>query len=68
MSLYTDLIEAGIPVANHYSDLYFPVTEQTRELVKKHKVRADKFKNQVEGGFWYDVFGAFDPYWEGRQA
>ena len=63
MSLYTDCIDAGIPTKNHYCDLYIPVTDATTALVKKHHVRADIFNNRVEGGRWYDIFGAFDPYW-----
>ena len=66
MSLYTDLIDAGIPVSNWQSDLYCPVTPLTRELIKKHDKRATTFKNQVEGGLWYDVPFAFDPFWERR--
>jgi hypothetical protein len=64
MSLYTDLIEAGVPVSNHYSDLYCPVNETTRTLLKKHAVTATTFTNQVEGGLWYDVPCMYDPFWE----
>lgn len=66
MSLYTDLIDAGIPVSNWQSDLYCPVNETTTTLVKKHGKSVRTFKNQVEGGLWYDVPFAFDPFWERR--
>lgn len=66
MSLYTDLIEAGQPVSNHYSDLYTPVNEVTRALIKRHRCVADTFINRVEGGIWFDVPFAFEPYWESR--
>ena len=67
MSLYTDLIEAGQPVSNRHSDLYCPVNEVTRSLLKKHGVTmASTFINQVEGGAWFDVPFMFDPYWEGK--
>lgn len=66
MSLYTDLIEAGQPVANHYSDLYCPVNNTTRALINKHKATATIFRNQVEGGLWFDVPFMFDPFWEKR--
>ena len=68
MSLYTDLIEAGQPVSSHYSDLYTPVNDVTRALMKKHDKRPTTFINQVEGGLWYDVPFAFDPYWEKKGA
>ena len=68
MSLYTDLIEAGQPVANHYSDLYCPVNEVTRALIRKHGGYdgVSTFINQVEGGLWFDVPFMFDPFWEKR--
>lgn len=67
MSLYTDLIEAGQPVSNWQSDLYCPVNEVTCALLKKHDKLATTFTNQVDGGLWFDVPFAFDPYWEQRQ-
>lgn len=67
MSLYTDLIEAGQPVSNHESDLYCPVNDTTRALIKKHGITtATTFRNQVEGGLWFDVPFMFDPFWERR--
>lgn len=68
MSLYTDLIEAGQPVSNHYSDLYCPVNEVTRGLLAKHNITtATIFKNQVEGGLWHDVPFQYEPFWEKRK-
>lgn len=71
MSLYTDLIEAGIEVSNWQSDLYFIVTEETREILSRHplqKSNATTFKNQVTGRRCYDVPFAYDPFWEGRKG
>lgn len=64
MSLYTDLVEAGIPVSSWQSDLYCPVNELTAALIKEHGKFATTFINQVEGGRWYEVAFAFDPFWE----
>ena len=67
MSLYTDLIEANIKVSNHESDLYCPVNAETKALLAKHDIKtATEFKNQVEGGLWYDVPFLFDPFWTGK--
>jgi hypothetical protein len=66
MSLYTDCLAAGIPWANHYSDLYIPATAQTRELLNKRGLTATTFINQVEGGIWLDVPFAYDPYWQSK--
>lgn len=52
MSLYTDLKEAGQPVANWQSDLYTPVNPVTKALIDKHKSFHSTFINQVEGGLW----------------
>lgn len=69
MSLYTDLIEAGIDVSNWQSDLYFPVTDKSREILSRHptqKSNARTFRNNVTGKTCYDVPFAYDPYWESR--
>jgi len=49
------------------SDLYVPVNQITKELLIKHKIRAEIFKNEVEGGLWFDIFGGNDEYWKGKQ-
>jgi hypothetical protein len=67
-SLFDDVKSLGIPHSNHYSDLYIPVNEQTTALIKKHDAFATTFTNQVEGGLWYDIFGAYTPYWERKLA
>jgi hypothetical protein len=33
-SLYAECVKRGIPMSNHESDLYIPVTAETRELIK----------------------------------
>lgn len=68
MSLYTDLIEAGQPVSNWQSDLYCPVNEVTRALLKKHNITtATIFTSQIDGNSWYDVPFQHDPFWEKRK-
>jgi hypothetical protein len=69
MSLYEDLINAGIETANHSSDLYFPVTPETTEILDRHPLEkkiAKQFRNNQDGKQWYDVPFAFLPYWEGK--
>lgn len=66
MSLYTEILKRGIPHASHESDLYIPVTAETRELLKASGLDAGIFRNQVEGGFWFDVPFMFDPWWDAR--
>lgn len=73
---YAECVARGIPCHNHESDLYIPVTEETRALVKHYTnpppghhalARPETFQNQVEGGLWYDVPFAFTPWWEKRE-
>jgi hypothetical protein len=66
-TLYEELVKQGITVHSHYSDLYFPVTEQTTAILKQFpdkKGITTTFTNQVEGGRWYDTPFAYLPYWE----
>ncbi len=66
-SLYQECLRRGIPTANHASDLYIPVNATTTRLVAEHGKSVTTFVNQVEGGLWYDVAFAFDPFWEAKQ-
>lgn len=66
MSIFQDVKAAGIQFSSHESDLYIPVTPETMELLKKHGLYAETFTNQVEGGRWYDVPFAYEPFWEAR--
>lgn len=70
MSLYTELVAAGIEVSNWQSDLYFPVTKEAREILARHpvqKANATTFKSQTTGRPYYDVPFAYDPFWEARR-
>ncbi len=69
-TLYAELKAAGVEVANHESDLYFPDTEETRAILDRHplqKNNAQRFTNQAapnKGERWIDVPFAFIPFWE----
>lgn len=67
MTLFDSLKKAGVQYANHETDLYFPKTEETEEILKRYPVEhknATTFRNQVEGGVWYDVPFAYAPAWD----
>lgn len=67
MSLYTDLIAAGVKCSNHQSDLYFPVTDETARILAQHPKQKDiatTFRSNIDGLLCFDVPFAFDPYWE----
>ena len=67
MSIYTDLIEAGLDVSNWQSDLYVPVCDNSREILKKYpKQTRSTFKSNVDGLQMYELPFAFDPFWKKR--
>lgn len=56
----------GVPVANHYTDLYIPVNDLTRRILARyplHQSNATTFTNEVEGGRWFDVPFCYTPGW-----
>lgn len=64
-SLYSELIRENIPVSNWQSDLYFPVTKQTTEILKRHpKQPRNTFKSIIDGQLMYECNFAFDPFWQ----
>jgi hypothetical protein len=74
MTLYESLKAAGIETDCHESDLYFPVTDESREILARYplqKSNATTFTNQAPphvGERWYDVPFSYDPFWTARQA
>jgi hypothetical protein len=70
MSLYTDCVALGVKISNHETDLYIPVTPETKKLIEAYKFRSSvtTFVNQVEGGLWYDIPFAYEPEWAKRTA
>jgi hypothetical protein len=67
-SLFEQVKAAGIPYASHATDLYIPVTDQTRALINSYEFKPNvtTFTNQVEGGLWYDIPFAYLPAWEAK--
>lgn len=71
-TLYQTLVDAGVEISNHESDLYFPVTKETTQILDQfplQKGNATTFANQRPpnvGQRWYDVPFAYVPWWEHR--
>ncbi len=69
-TLYQELNSAGIETGNWQSDLYFPVTKESKEILSKfpnNKAIAKIFKSNIDGKYMYEVHFAFDPFWESRK-
>jgi hypothetical protein len=73
MSLYQRLIDAGVPVDHHESDLYFPVTDATVAICKSAMANGELhsrpavFKHQVSGRQWFDAAFMYTPFWEAKK-
>ena len=66
-TIYEELITAGIECSNWQSDLYFPVTDQTRAILKNHPNQTRSiFKSNIDGRLMYECPFAFDPFWNAR--
>ena len=76
-SLYQRLVDAGVQIESHYSDLHFPVTEASNIILAEYAAdwteefgmtynipwMCPTFLNKVEGGLWRSAAGAYEPFW-----
>jgi hypothetical protein len=70
MNILEEVKEKGVPFSNHYSDLYIPVNDVTKEIINRYEFKQNvtRFINQVEGGEWYDIPFAYTPYHERKRG
>lgn len=71
-SIYQMMKESGVEIGNHESDLYVPVTEETKKILSlpqfdTHKTNATTFTSQIDKKRWFDIPFSYDPWWEKRQ-
>lgn len=66
MSIYDQLKAANVELDHHESDLYAPVNDTTRAIVKEYKFRSNvtTFTSQIDHTLWYDIPFAYLPFWE----
>jgi hypothetical protein len=69
MIIFEIVKSEGIDYSNHESDLYIPVTERTKELIKDYefKTNVTTFVSNIDQKLWYDVPFAYLPYWHSKQ-
>ena len=68
-SIYNEMVEAGVEISSHESDLYVPCNEITTEIISRyiHKCNVTTFNCYDEvGNVWYDIPFAYDPWWNDR--
>lgn len=71
MSLYQDLVNAGVQIDHHQSDLYFEITKQSLAILEKYpdkKQIATKFVSQIDNKLWVDVPFAYLPFWKNKEC
>lgn len=71
-TLFQALQEAGIKIEHHESDLYFPVSEKSTEILNQFPLQEKNktffFNVNDDCKKWYDIPFAYDPYWESKEA
>ena len=63
---YHALLELGVPIDNHESDLYAEATPEALAIVKASGWSWSTFTNQITGTLWIDVPFAFEPFWAAK--
>lgn len=66
MSIWTEVEARGIPYDTHESDLYIPVNDETRALVRGSGLKYTAFFSSTDHKMWYDIPFAYEPWWEKR--
>lgn len=66
--IYDKVITLGIEYDHHESDLYIPVNDQTKRLMKdfEYRILSKVFKSNIDGSPWYEIPFAYTPWWEER--
>ena len=72
MSLYTEMLAAGLVVGNHESDLYVKDTPEAWAIFEPYKdtmSRPQRFVSNIEGeGPCLDFAFAYDPFWDAKMG
>jgi len=67
-NLYKELVEAGVEIDNHESDLYFPKTDASVEVIRRCpleiKQNITTFRDKETNAIWACAPFAYDPWWE----
>lgn len=66
-NIYKEMVEAGVVIGSHCSDMYVPVNEITTALVAAYEFKCNvtTFHSNITGERCYDIPFAF-PNWNAR--
>ena len=70
-TIYERLIEAGIEVEGHESDMYVRVTKESMDIIGQWEVdtgalRTVTFAAEPDGARYYDLPFQYTPYWDAK--
>jgi hypothetical protein len=70
MSIHQELVEAGVRLNHHESDLYALVCPESTAIIERFpfKTNVTKFRSRLDGKLWYDIPFSYDPYWVKKGA
>ncbi len=62
------MINLGVQIAHHESDLYVPITPETTKLVNKYEFKnnVNLFVCNIDRKPWYDIPFAYSPFWDNK--
>ena len=68
MTIYDQMLAAGVQINNHESDLYVPVTPETTAIVNGYEFKSNvtRFTSNIDKKQWYDIPFAYSPFWQNK--
>jgi len=68
MSIYKELLAAGLEIDHRYSDLYVKDTPEARQIIasSKTRVKCSRFFCEREREFWLELSFQYDPFWQSK--
>jgi hypothetical protein len=68
LELFEQIKARKIPFANHASDLYVMVTDESRKLIEDYEFKCNvrTFVSNIDKKLWFDVPFAYQPFWDRR--
>lgn len=56
-NIHEELKKIEVELSGHYSDLYCPVNDITREIINRYEYKESvtTFISQIDGKLWYDI-------------
>ncbi len=66
MSIYEELLAAGLELDHRYSDLYVKDTPEARQIIASSKthVKYSRFLCERDHQFWLELPFQYDPFWQ----